>query len=185
MTLPNFLPSSPQLILLAAMAIMIWVLWRRSNKHFGRGGKAYEPPHRISKLEQDRDLALSDAPAEVTRWQVEMHELAREMKGELDTKMAVLQLLIRQATDAAARLDEAVQRAERLGLNRLADPLAALENWTPGAEQDVAAGEPARHPQAGQIYALADAGQAPAAIARQTGLSLGDIEMVLSLRETA
>ncbi len=170
----------PQLIILVAMGMMIWVLWRRSNKHFGRGGKAYEPPHRLSKLETNRDLALSDAPPEISRWQVEMYDLSRELKGEIDTKLALLQVLIRHANEASARLEKATQHAERLGLSGERDLLGAIESWQADAETTPA---PTRHPQAEKIYALADRGASAAAIAMETGLALGDIEMALSLRE--
>lgn len=113
----NLLPSTPQLIMLLAMGLLIMMLWRRSNRHFGRGGKAYEAPHRVSKLHDDRDLALADAPPEITRWQVEMYQLSRDMKGELDTKMAVLQLLIRNANEASDRLERALAQAEARGLS--------------------------------------------------------------------
>jgi hypothetical protein len=120
----NYLPSSPQMIMLVAMGLMIWVLWRRSHKHFGSGGTAHAPIKRFSKLEDDRELALADAPPDVNRWQVEMHELARDLKGELDTRIAILQILLRQADQTAARL-------RGLGLGESLDPLAEIERWQP------------------------------------------------------
>ena len=133
----NLLPSTPQLILLLAMGLLIMMLWRRSSRHFGRGGKAYEAPHRVSKLHDDRDLALADAPPEVNRWQVEMYELSREMKGELDTKMAVLQILIRNASEAAERLEHALAQAEQHSLTNA--PAAGTQ---PPAASAPAAGFP-------------------------------------------
>lgn len=176
----NFLPSAPQLALLVSMGIMIFVLWRRSNKHFGRGGKAYEAPPRVSKLVDNRDLALSDAPAEIARWQVEMYELSRELKGEIDTKLALLQLLIRQANEAAERVERATNQQIASDTSHSRDALDALENWQPTGS---APPTPAQLPQARNIYALADRGISAATIAAETGLSLGDVEMTLSLRE--
>jgi hypothetical protein len=172
----NFLPSSPQIIMLVAMGVMIWVLWRRSHKHFGSGGTAHSPIKRFSKLEEDRELALADAPAEVNRWQVEMHELARDLKGELDTRIAILQILLRQADQTAARL-----RGLGLGLGESLDPLAEIERWQPG---DAASpNRPTHHPLAARILALAEEGKSPAEIAHQTGLPIGEVEIALSLRE--
>ncbi len=119
------------------MGLLIMMLWRRSSRHFGRGGKAYEAPHRVSKLQDDRDLALADAPPEINRWQVEMYELSREMKGELDTKMAVLQILIRNASEAAERLEQALAQAEQHNLTNA--PTAGTQ---PAAASAPAAGFP-------------------------------------------
>lgn len=62
--------------------------------------------------ERDRNSALADAPAEVLRWQVEMHETARDLKAELDTKMRALQVLIRDADEKIARLESLSQPPE-------------------------------------------------------------------------
>jgi hypothetical protein len=56
--------------------------------------------------ERDRNSALADAPNEVLRWQVEMHETARELKAELDTKMRALHVLMRDADERIARLEQ-------------------------------------------------------------------------------
>lgn len=178
--MPSFLPSTPQLVLLAAMGMMIWVLWRRSHKHFGRGGKAYESPHRVSQIEDNRELALSDAPPELSRWQVEMYELSRDLKGEIDTKLALLEVLTRNANEACARLEKATQHAERLGITGERDLLGTIESWQPDA---ACSPTPAPLPQADKIYALAAQGASAASIAATTGLSLGDVEITLSLRE--
>jgi hypothetical protein len=170
-----YLPSTPQMIMLAAMGVMIYMMWRRSHKHFGRGGTAYEPIKRFSKLEAERDLALADAPPDVNRWQVEMHDLARDLKGEIDTRVAILQVLLRQADEAAARL-------RGLGFGESQDPLAALERWQADAAPPPNNGS-AQHPLAAKILQLADEGLSPADIAEKTGLPLGDVEIALSLRE--
>jgi hypothetical protein len=62
----------------------------------------------VKKLlpERDRNSALADAPVEVLRWQVEMHETARDLQAELDTKMRALQVLMRDADEKIARLEK-------------------------------------------------------------------------------
>ena len=174
----QFLPSLPQFLMLAGMGLMIFILWRRSSRHFGKGGTAYQPQRRVSPLEQSRDLALSDAPSEVLRWQVEMHETARDLKAEIDTKLALLQIYIRDANSAAQRLEQASARAERLGVR---DSLAAIEAW---GEEGATPAMPATTslPEASAIYALADRGYSPASIAHETGLPLGEVELAMSLR---
>lgn len=179
----EFLPSLPQLLMLAGMGAMIWILWRRSTRYLGKGDRADVLAYRSSA--RDTDRAMIDAPAELTRWQVEMHETARDLKGEIDTKLAVLQILVRHANEASARLEAAIDRTQKLGLRSTLDPLSAIEAWD---ETDPTIPPSTHHtsqphPQSLMIYALADEGRDAAAIAQQTGLPLGEVEMVLSLRE--
>lgn len=51
--------------------------------------------------------------AEIDRVQLEMYGLLRDFKGEIDTKLVALQALIQQAEITIARLEQAVDRAER------------------------------------------------------------------------
>ncbi|HTN74376.1 MAG TPA: hypothetical protein VL096_03985, partial [Pirellulaceae bacterium] len=90
--------------------------------------------------------------------------------------------------EATARLEHAIERAEKLGLGSALDPLAAIEAWD-DRDKSLDRSLPAddgdalvRHPQATLIYALADQGQDATRIAAETGLPQGDVEMTLSLR---
>lgn len=49
--------------------------------------------------------------SEVARGQVQLHETARELMGQLDTKMRALQVLMRMADESCRRLEAAVERA--------------------------------------------------------------------------
>jgi hypothetical protein len=55
---------------------------------------------------------LLGAPQDLVRWEVQMHEIARDTKAELDTKMRALQLLIRDARECEMRLRELIDRIE-------------------------------------------------------------------------
>jgi hypothetical protein len=178
--MPDLLPSAPQLALIGCMMAIIFVLWRRAREAFDRERDREEakPAPRVNQVA---------AAEELTRWRLEMHEMARDVKGEIDTKLALLQILIRQANDAAGRLDKSIARARQLGLAGPRDPLALVEAWERRAADDVEhdddeSAPAAGHPQSQRIYALADAGRGVADIASETGLPLGEIEMTLSLR---
>ncbi len=43
-----------------------------------------------------------------------MHELSRDLSGQLDTKIRIVQQLVLRAEDQTARLEAALQRAEQL-----------------------------------------------------------------------
>lgn len=55
--------------------------------------------------DEGRDTVLRDAPPEVLRWHVELHETARDLKAEIDTKLVALQVLTKQAREEADRLE--------------------------------------------------------------------------------
>ena len=143
---------------------------------------------------------LMDAPPNILRWQVEMHETARDLKAELDTKMLAVQQLIAIAQDQAGRLEKAIAEARRLGLSSCRDTLDELERVVcqeAGELESSSAGglgnlpelpEPAASASVvnevtrQKICDLAAVGLDATAIADQTGHPAGDVEMVLSLR---
>ena len=56
------------------------------------------PPERVPFAKLNAEKAAERAaqpPAELMRWQVEMHETARDLKAELDSKMVALKTTIR------------------------------------------------------------------------------------------
>ncbi len=96
------------------VVIMIAILMRRWSRYFKRQRSAKRKSGRAAGQASKSQQPLMDAPPEILRWQVEMHETARDLKAELDTKIAVLQRLTIDARRHAQRLDEVLQRAERL-----------------------------------------------------------------------
>ena len=50
----------------------------------------------------------------MARWEVEMHDLARDLSGQLETRMAWLGHLVREADRAAARLESALAAVETM-----------------------------------------------------------------------
>lgn len=130
-----------------------------------------------------------------------MHDLARELSGKLDSKIRVLELLIREANEAAARLEAAVR--SEVSVKNSGRPVhsdtssrgtrSALE--APGRPQPISplataaidAKKPlkiANNPRFERIYALADAGMSATTIANQIGSQVGEVELILSLRSS-
>lgn len=106
--------------------------------------------------EFDADEAAE--PVELNRWRVEIQETAREIKAEIDSKVAVLRVLIRDAEVERLRLSKAIEVNER-------------------KSPALPAGE-ARE----LIHRLADEGRSSAVIAAKARVPLGDVEMLLNLR---
>ena len=91
---------------LAGIVLLILIMFRRSYRHHSaRNRRSSDPVPRRTQVKA-ADRALSETPDDVMKWQVEMHELARTLKAELDTKMRLVQLLIGQARVESDRLEQ-------------------------------------------------------------------------------
>lgn len=198
--MPNLGQYMPIALFLLGLILLISILLRRYYRYFGKRKSDDRPVVRTSRREADPQQPLMDAPPSVLRWQVEMHETARDLKAELETKMVALQQLIGMADAEASRLETAIARAQRLGISPCRDTLAELERVTAEVAGEVGSGSSGalgnlpQIPAAGEtgevvstetqarICALAESGLSAPAIAEQTGHTVGDVEMVLSLR---
>jgi hypothetical protein len=163
-------------MLLAGVALLILILFRRTYRYYGRrrrsGNKKADSYLTKSPRPTKRASSLSSAPSDVLSWHVEMHETARDLKAELDSKMRLLQLLIAQARQEADRLTQIVADANSVAVDR-------SETLSPARRTTPLPGSPQRQ---SEIFMLADQGQSAAEIADRTGSPLGEIELILSLR---
>lgn len=130
------------------------------------------------------------APDDLLRWQVEMHETARDVKAEIDTKILALQALIALANEHAERLETLLSRADKNGtsqepafvsgreiLSRIefaAGNLPPLDARAEGREIL----NPAQAKLARQL--LSEDEYTPAQIASYIGASVVDVEFFLS-----
>jgi hypothetical protein len=116
-----FSGNASTLLLVAGLALAAFFLLRGAGGLVARGRKKDADPQEIRKLlgQRSRDSALADAPPEILRWQVEMHETARDLKAEIDTKLAALSALTIAARQERERLEEALRQAENAGLAKL------------------------------------------------------------------
>ena len=95
-----------QTFFLIVMIVVVGYLYLRSQRYFARqkndaasaAGAATTPPEK----------PYTAVPQDLTRWEVEMHDTARQLSGQLDGKLAALGHLIRDADRVAARLEAAL-----------------------------------------------------------------------------
>jgi hypothetical protein len=193
-------PGSAQVIFLLGLGVVIVVLLMRSKRYF-RQVTQYQVPTARPARKLERPNASSSPPRGYEKWEVAMHDLARELSGKLDSKIRVLELLIREANEAAARLEAAVR--SEVSVKNSGRPVhsdtssrgtrSALE--APGRPQPISplataaidAKKPlkiANNPRFERIYALADAGMSATTIANQIGSQVGEVELILSLRSS-
>jgi len=171
--------------LAAGVLLMIFFLVKRSRGYIRRTRRGSHDKH-PPLVEPDRDTILLDAPPEILRWQVGMHDTARELKAELDSKISVLMATMRLAREESERLEAAIQRAEQLGISSCRDTLSEIERIA--EESDLTTGrlptivESSLEQHHARILALADAGCGAQAIADRLGIPRGDVELMLSVR---
>ena len=116
---------------------------------------------------------------------VEVEQLAKRFATQLDAKSIEMQELMRQADERITQLKQAVEPADA---GQLMDLGSAPMDWTDDASQGLGrdeTGAPAKNRDAlaRRIYALADAGLEPADIAHELHEQIGEVELILALRE--
>ena len=98
----------PKVMFFTGCAMLFAILLRRYYRYFGRRPKstkndtplveAPRPTHAWSGMH-------SDAAAHIERQKVELHDMARESAGRLDSKIMVLQQLITQSNQQIERME--------------------------------------------------------------------------------
>ena len=186
--------DTSSMLMLGGIALACFLLLRRSGRMLAKSRSHDVSPKDVGKLlgERGRENALADAPPAILRWEVEMHQTARDLKAEIDTKLACLQALTISARQEAARLEAAIARAESFGLPGGEDALAAIERLGefssgeyPGALARVIdqlpRHKPAPEPPHADIGKLASRGHSPAQIAERLQIPVADVELSLSI----
>jgi len=169
--------GGPTALFVLALALAIGVLMMRWHRYYARQDRS--PIVRTERAQPPAHgphAAPRDAvPEDLAKWEVQMYERARELSGQLDSKMRVLEHLTREADRAAARLEKALAAAGP-------ESDAAPEAQTPGACAAPDGVEPLPPERREEICTLADYGFEPAEIARRLGASIGQVESVLGER---
>ena len=194
----SMIGGGAQLIFLLGLALVIFILLVRSKRYFRQVTQYRLPaPRPARKMETPKTVSVP--PRDLEKWEVQMHDLARDLTGQLDSKIRVLELLIREADEAAARFEAAAAKTRGAPLRRIArDALAPPAASMPPSSNEATAPRVVRaarstgearkplevtnNPRFERVYALADAGMSAATIAKQIGTQIGEVELILSLR---
>ena len=173
--------GSTQLVVIAVIIVMTVLMLgnvRRKLRERGPSPSEYAR-EQISRLKEHHGVK-----GDLEQLLVELHEAARRLNAQLDTKAAKLEALIRDADQRIAALrsasatdasgpapdaDAAPTNPQRLDL------VVGDSTVSPDAEEGA---DPLRH----RILALATEGQTPVQIARDTGVQPGEVELILALQ---
>lgn len=95
---------------LAMIGAIVFLFYRIRRKR-GAASNRSSSGLRWSQPKSESPAAYHRAPPDVARYEVEMHDLARELSARLDSKLVLLQHLVRDADQQANRLEAVIAEA--------------------------------------------------------------------------
>jgi hypothetical protein len=189
--LSQFFENPAQMLFLGGIALATWLLMRRLFIGRRHNAKRVDPIKEITKKE--KPLQSIDAPPEVLKWEIQLHDLGRELTARIDSKLSALQALTKMAHEAAERLEIAAMHAAELETRCYgSSPLDEIEQRIHEVTFEV--GSPVAHigPQSKisptdpveslrrVVKRLLESGQTAEEIAAQTSMPLGEVEFLAS-----
>ncbi len=118
--MPNWSPILAENVWLAPLGfaagigLLTWLLLRKTFKRLSKQKRAGSGPY----LQKQRrpahqwDGAKQDATARFERQQVELHDLARDLNGQIDSKLLLFRELVAQSEQQIERLEALLEEAE-------------------------------------------------------------------------
>lgn len=158
-------------ILVAAM--LRWTYRRQRRPDPAPRGLAQD---HIAKIEEEHAMR-----GDMQELMVQLQELSRNINAQIETKFVKLETSIRSADERIATLERLLRAANgQPGIDAVVgdegERALPTDDQPSSAPPDAAIAE---------VYRLADAGNDTLAIAQQTGQTPGEIELILSLRDSA
>lgn len=135
------------LMMIAGIGLMCWMMLRRRlqvrhDKMLAQIPAMKHNGNALSSAKSFSGAASVGAPAEALRWQVELFELARQLKAELDSKIVAVRKITGDYDQAARRLEQLIGEARSISQQRpTTEPLVSPQQL---AERLTQAGWP-RH----------------------------------------
>ncbi len=157
--LADGVPSSStlQTFFLVVMIVVAGYLYFRSQRYFAR---QKDGPASTVHPAPPPERPYTAVPRDLAQWEVEMHDTARQLSGQLDSKLAALGHLIREADRAAARLEAALSATGPADSSQKDSKVARPERaWLDGETTPLQGVPPGPHaPPGNQARALQAAG---------------------------
>ena len=175
---------------LVFVCVVTWMLLGRASRYY-RAQRSVMPVTSSTKRAPAPEPALTHAPRDHERWEVRMHDLARELSAQLDSKTSALIQLVNQAERRIAELEALLEQSTSAGESHVSlDLTSSVGTQAEGLSIPAEVSEPAIERTSGavttrqaEIFNLADAGHTSRAIAERVGAPIGEVELMLGLRQ--
>jgi len=104
----------PTLMFLVGIALAIIILMRRSNRYFRRRRKKKDPGPlvQLERPETPDSRSAVIHSEDLARQEVHLHDRARALMAQLDSKIRVLQQLMIQTEQQIERMESLLEQAE-------------------------------------------------------------------------
>ncbi len=159
--------------LIAAILVLTLTMLLRLYRYQARNRRQTSCRLPARHVQPDPRGLHAGAPEGIVRWEVEMQELARDLKAEIDSKMVALGHLIRDADRAAGRLERALGAAPQVAPDTEDGDCPMTGEFRP----------PEKVGLRDEACLLADYGFSVGDIASRLALPAGEVELILRLRE--
>lgn len=147
---------------------------------FSRWRKSRVTPVQSSREFRDRDETPNRYRDAADRAIVELLETSQTLNAQVDTKIRILNRLVKEAENNCARLEKLLAAANDLHEGSQPDRLAAAGARSP-AEKPAPAGPKFLSELHERIYRMKEEGRSAAEIAKATNLSTTEVEFVVKL----
>ena len=164
--------SSTQTVLLALLGAVLTILMIGTRN---RVRSSMQAPRQTARKRWNEANDRRQSLREVEDVMVELDQVARQVHGQMDTRFAKLETIIRDADARIAKLERLLQAAD--GAPTLD---VTLEEARPDEPDPAVVMETGPH---ADVYRLADARMSEIEIAQETGKTTGEIELILALRK--
>ena len=186
------------MLFFAGMVLITFILLRRSFR-YNKKRKGAERLDENSKVAGHPPLSEASVDSQ-SQWAVAMHKTERDLSAQLNTKVRLVQVLLIEARRERSALQQAIREAKRLGLRAgksdtlsmidevLSAPVEQMQKRLSEWDRSLLSHRQSmpRHDEGNDdVYSLADSGHTISQIAERIGSPIGDVELLLSLREDA
>ena len=114
---------------LAGVGLLTFIMMKRASRYFRKSPrKRYEGPIDLQHRPNSKwDGVQQDTMAHIERQKVEMHDMARDINGQLTSKIIVLEQLIAESGQQIKRMEELLQKIDQAEQQTLAEAAAELD----------------------------------------------------------
>ena len=162
--------------LLLGVVLLVVIMLRLTARKQRQSGPTSQSQARdqVAKLKKEHAVK-----GDMRELMVELQDLSRDINAQIDTRFTKLEVSIRAADERINLLERLLRAADG---RPTVDTVVSDDEATHSQPEQAPAGLP-ELPH-GRVYDLADAGRNSIQIAQETGKTPGEIELILSLRES-